>query len=212
MNSKKRLLEESRFYAIIDREVAGRRPLLDIAAQIKKCSPCLIQLRDKVSKKENILKTAYALRKLLLKTKTIFIINDYIDIAKIADADGVHLGQYDSSLQIARKILGKDKIIGVSAHNLKQAEAGQKQGADYISIGPIFSTPTKPQYKSTGLNIIKEAKKKIKIPFFAIGGINENNAGKIKSYGSQRLCVCRAICRAKDIRKTAENFQKILQK
>ena len=210
MNLKKRLLKESRLYVIVDKKVSGSRPIFNIVSRIKDSGADIIQLRDTESKKESILKDAYKLRKLLTNTQALFIINDYIDIAKIADSDGIHLGQNDLPLDTARQLLGKDKIIGVSCHNLNQAIQAQKNGADYISIGPIFPTPTKPEYKAVGLGLIKKAKEAIHIPFFVIGGINENNINDILSLGVKRTAVCRAICRAKDIPSTIKKLSKIL--
>ncbi|MDP3731546.1 MAG: thiamine phosphate synthase [Candidatus Omnitrophota bacterium] len=212
MSWKKRLLKESRLYVIVDKTVSGRRPIFNIVNNIKDTGAGIIQLRDKESKKESILKEAYKLRQLLTGTKTIFIINDYIDIAKIADSDGIHLGQNDLSVHTARQLLGKDKIIGVSCHNLNQAIRAQKNGADYISIGPIFSTPTKPEYKAVGLDLIKKVKKAMHIPFFVIGGINEHNITSVMSEGIKKVAICRAICRAKDILFTIKKLSKILHR
>lgn len=208
MNWKRKLLKECRLYVIVDKKVCGRRPMSNI---VSKSGAGIIQLRDKLSKKESILKEAYKLRKLLTGSKTIFIINDYIDIAKIVDSDGIHLGQNDLPLDSARQLLGKNKIIGVSCHNLKQAIEAQKDGADYISIGPIFSTPTKPEYKAVGLDLLRKVKKAVHIPYFVIGGINENNINDIKSLGAKRVAVSRAICRAKDIQSTTKKLSQILQ-
>lgn len=210
MKSKRNLLRESRFYIIIDKKVCGRRSVLAAAGIIKDSGVDIIQFRDKDSPKKYILENTYALRKLLSGTKTIFIVNDYLDIAKIADSDGVHLGASDTSIEIARKILGKDKIIGVSCHNLSQAITAQKKGADYISIGPIFPTATKPEYGPIGLDLIEEVNKKIKVPFFVIGGINQNNIKQVLSCGATRVAVCRAICQAKNISFTTRHFSCIL--
>jgi thiamine-phosphate pyrophosphorylase len=211
MNLRKKLLEESRLYVIVDRKVSGHRPLLDIVSKIKDSGADIIQLRDKESKRESVLKEAYKLRKLLRGSKTIFIVNDYIDIAKIVDSDGIHLGQNDLPVQIARQLLGKDKLIGVSCHNLNQAIEAQKNRADYISIGPIFSTPTKPEYKAVGIDLIRKVKKAIHIPFFLIGGINEKNIKDMLPLGIKRAAVCRAICKAKDIPLTIKKFSRILR-
>jgi thiamine-phosphate pyrophosphorylase len=204
------LLEKSHLYILIDKKVSGCRSIVKTVKKIKDSLPLIIQLRDKESKRESVLKEAYALRKLLLNSKTIFIINDYIDIAKIVNSDGIHLGQDDLPPAIARKLLGKDKIIGVSCHNLNQAIQAQKNGANYISIGPIFPTPIKPEYKDTGLNLIKMVSEKIRIPFFAIGGIDENNLSRVLSSGAKRVAVCRAICQAKNIANSIKNFRKQL--
>lgn len=206
MNLKKRFLRDLLLYIIIDKKTLNAGPLRDIVSELKKCANCVIQFRDKDSGKESILRDSYTFYTLLSKTNIPFIVNDYIDIAKIVNSDGVHLGQDDLSIEIARKILGKDKIIGKSCHNLTQAKEAQERGADYIGIGPIFSTPTKPDYTPVGLGIIKEVRKYIKIPFFAIGGINENNLSCVLDSGAQRVSVCRAVCQAKSIRKTVGKF------
>jgi thiamine-phosphate pyrophosphorylase len=210
MSSKKKLLERSRLYIIVDKKVSGSKSILNIVRKIKDLNPGIIQLRDKESKKEVILKEAYALRKLLLKGKTIFIVNDYIDIAKVVESDGIHLGQSDLPLTIARKLLGKDKIIGVSCHNLNQAIQAQKQGADYISIGPIFPTPIKPEHRDVGLKLIQMVSKMIHIPFFVIGGINQRNLSKVLSSGAKRVAICRGICEVKDVTFTLKKISQIL--
>lgn len=210
MNLKKKLLKESRLYVILDKKRLRNKPVFGIADKIKDSGIDIVQLRDKESKIESLLKDAYALRKSSSNSKTLFIINDYIDIAKITDSDGIHLGQEDTPIEIARQILGKDKIIGVSCHNLRQAKEAQNRGADYISIGPIFSTPTKPEYKPVGLGLIKEVNKIIKIPFFAIGGIDQKNLNKVLSHQVKRVALCKAICQVKDISLAAKIFSNLL--
>lgn len=196
MKSKKKLLKRSRLYVIIDKgTLKKRKSVFGAVSKIKNLGVDIIQLRDKESNKETVLRDAYALRRLLLNTKTIFIINDYIDIAKIVDCDGIHLGQDDTPVEIARQILGDDKIIGVSCHNIREAFKAQTKGADYISIGPVFKTALKPKLKTVGLNKVREIIKKIKIPVFAIGGINEDNISEVLSTGAKRVAVCRAVCR-----------------
>lgn len=186
------MLKKCSLYVILDKEILGKRDLFDIANIIRD-SIQIIQLRDKVSTKKEILQDAFLLKKLLSRPRKLFIINDYLDIARIVDSEGLHLGQGDIPLKIARKFLGKDKIIGISCHNLKQALEAQSAGADYISIGPIFSTPTKPEYKPVGLNLFRRCKWRIKIPLFAIGGINTGNLKQVLSAGVERIAVCRAI-------------------
>ena len=207
MKSRKKLLEDSHLYVIIDKEIC--RPSFNIVSKIKKGGIDIVQFRNKISDKETVLKEAYAIRK-LLKTEAVFIINDYLDVAKIVDCDGVHLGQDDPSIEIARKILGKDKIIGISCHNLEQAEAAQRRGADYISIGPIFPTPLKYKTQAIGLKIINKVYKIIKIPFFAVGGINEKNINKVLTCGAKRIAVCRAICQADNVERAIKNIKKYL--
>jgi len=199
MISKRKLLKKSRLYAILDKKIAANSSILKIAKQIVNCGVDIIQLRDKVSKKEEIIRESLVLRKLLLNSRALFIINDCLEIAKIVDSDGIHIGQEDLSIKLARKILGKDKIIGISCHSLKQAVEAQSKGADYISIGPVFPTPVKPEYKPVGLGLIKKIKARIKIPFFAIGHINQFNIDSVISMGARRVAVCRGIIGANNI-------------
>lgn len=210
MKSKKRLLQDSTLYIIIDRKVCMNKSLLKISTQAADSGADIIQLRDKGSPKEATLKTAYAIRKSLSNKKTIFIINDYLDIAKIVDSDGVHLGQDDFSVSIARRILGKDKIIGVSCKNVAQAKFAQKHGADYIGVGPIFPSPTKPQAIPKGLNLIGKIKNSVSIPFFVLGGINKNNLKDILSLGAERIAVCSAVCGRKNIPLATKQLVRLL--
>lgn len=193
MRLKKKPLEESYLYVIVDKKIGRNQPLSSIVKRIKYCGADIVQYRDKESKKEDILKNAFLLQKSLLNTECTFIINDYLDVAKIVNSDGIHLGQDDTPIEIARKVLGRNKIIGISCHNLKQALAAQKRGADYIAVGPVFATSTKPEYKPIGLSLIKELRTKINIPFFAVGGIELSNINKVIFSGAERVAICRAI-------------------
>jgi len=214
MISRKKQLEKSRLYCIIDKKVCARicKDLKGFILKIRKAGINLIQYRDKESRKEDVLKNARLISRALSGSKILFIINDYLDIAQIASADGVHLGQGDISLEAARRILGKDKIIGISTHTLGQAEKAANAGADYISVGPVYRTATKPQYRPVGLRLIKKTSAKIKTPFFAIGGINAGNLREVSTFGGKRIAVCRAICKAADPAKTVKNFKNILFK
>lgn len=210
MRPKKKLLKGSSLYVILDKQACTGKPLLEIAAQASASGAGIIQLRDKHSPKESVLKTAFSIRKILANKKTIFIVNDYPDIAKIADSDGVHLGQGDFSVSIARRILGQDKIIGVSCRNAAQARLAQKQGADYIGVGPIFATPTKPQARPVGLNLIAQIKDSISIPFFVLGGISKDNLKDILAAGAKRVAVCRAVCATGNIPASVRNLLRLL--
>ena len=203
MKSKKKLLKKSRLYLILDKKTCRNKPLTLIAARFKDSKVDIIQLRDKRSNRGSVLKAAMKLNKIFKATKKIFIINDYPDIAKIADCDGVHLGQGDWPVKKARKLLGRNKIIGVSCHNLKQAKKAQSEGADYIGIGPVFATKTKPDYLPIGLSVVNALKGRINIPYFAIGDIKKDNINSIVKQGAKRAAVCRAILEAKDYKKAA---------
>ena len=210
MKSRKLLLRESRLYLIVDKKACRKNSIFDITSRVKGLDVDIIQFRDKESKKGEIIRNAFLIHKLLLDTKKLFIVNDYLDVAKLINSDGLHIGQYDTPIEIARRILGEDKIIGVSCHNLKQAIQAQKRGADYISIGPVFATATKPEYEPIGLNLIKALNTKIKIPFFVIGDVNLDNMNRVLSTGAKRVAVCRAILQAKNISSAIRDFSRIL--
>jgi len=186
-------------------------------------SPCVdvVQLRDKKSAKSDILDLAIKLSKWLknrpqgrglasASQSQLFIVNDYVDLAIASGADGVHLGQDDLSLKQARKKLGRGRIIGISCHNLAQALRAQNEGADYIGIGPIYATATKPEYKPLGLKVLGELKDKIKIPYFVIGDIHAGNIQEITAAGARCIAVCRAILKADDPKAAARQLYKIL--
>ena len=210
MNSKKKLLRKSCLYVIIDKQVSGESSLRYAAGVISRSGAEIIQYRDKYSSRKAVLSEALSLKKLLSKSKTIFIINDYPDIAAIVNSDGVHLGQADLPVESVRRFLGQDKIIGLSCHNIKQAIEAQDRGVDYIGIGPIFSTSTKPAAKAIGLDLIKQCQKKIHIPFFAIGGITAANINQILSCGAKRAALCQAICKSRDMKTATRKFYTLL--
>lgn len=193
-------------YAILDRELLGERDPLVVAKELKDGGVRLIQYRDKISAKSEIIKTAERLKKLNVS----LIINDYPEIAREVDAIGVHIGQDDVDIKVARKILGKEKIIGKSTHNLEQVLQAQKDGADYIGIGPIFRTNTKKDAKPLGVDILKKISKIINIPAFAIGGISLDNLDRILSSGINRVAVAGAILGSDNIKKTVREFVKRL--
>lgn len=186
-------------YVIIDRELLGGRDIVGFAEKLISSGIRIIQYRDKVSPLENSLK----LKKLGIP---VLIINDYPDIAREVDANGVHLGRQDMRIAQARAILGKDKIIGRSTHNLQQALEAQEQGADYIGIGPVFHTDTKKGLAPIGLDVVKEVVKKVTIPVVAIGGITEENLDAVLATGVKRVAVASAALK--------ENFPwgRLLQK
>lgn len=193
MKSKKNQLKQSQIYLILDKQTLAGRSAEGLVSAIKNSPIDLIQLRDKISPKEVVLNQARRIKKILSKTNKLLIINDYLDVAKIADADGVHLGQQDLPPEIARSILGEDKIIGVSCHNRREAVAAEAAGADYIGIGPVFSTPTKPRLHPIGSKLAKKIRASSSIPCFFIGGINCNTVGELRSTKAVAVAVCSGL-------------------
>jgi thiamine-phosphate pyrophosphorylase len=151
-----------------------------------------IQLRDKKSSKQKILNNALRIKEKAKKAGIPLIINDYIDIALVSDADGFHSGQDDIEIPLLRKILGPHKIIGRSTSTLAQGIKAQKQGADYIGIGPIWASVSKPEYKAIGLDYLKKAKEQITIPYVAIGDITLSHMSEIASFRPPLVALIRA--------------------
>ena len=175
----------------------------------------IVQLRDKSASKKQILKWAKKIRKIAKGTGAIFIVNDYPEIAEAVDADGVHLGQGDLSKMPIKRIrarLGEESIIGVTVRNPAQAVWAENQGADYISLGPVFATPFKPGIKPRGLNLLKKVISRTRIPVVAIGGINRANVRKVLRTGCSRVAAIRAILEKRDIRRAVRSFRSILRK
>lgn len=152
-----------------------------------------IQYRNKDGSRREIFRESVNLRKITRDFNTMLIINDHADIALAADADGVHLGQDDLPLKEARKIIGRDKIIGISTHSLDEAIDAGRSGADYIGFGPIFHTITKDAGSPKGISLLGEIKNKVHIPVVAIGGINLENAGSVFETGADAIAVSSAI-------------------
>ena len=203
MRLRRKLLKASRLYLLIDKDTL-KGPAINIAKELSKAGVDIIQLRDKRSPKKAILEEALLLNQALKDTPTLFIVNDYPDIAGLANSDGLHIGQLDMPIKEARQLLGKEKIIGVSCSNLKQAQQAQSEGADYIAIGPVFRTRLKRGCRPIGSKALKDLSKKIKIPVFAIGNIHSGNLEKILSSGINRAAVCRAVLEAGDKPKAAQ--------
>ena len=153
----------------------------------------IIQLREKNTSTRDFLQKAIKIKQICDKYEVPLIINDRIDIALAVDSAGVHLGQDDMPIQIARKILGKDKIIGISTGNLRQAQEAQKNGADYIGVGAMYSTSTKKDADLTTIKELKQIRENVNIPIVVIGGINENTIADFKGIGIDGLAIVSAI-------------------
>jgi len=186
-------------YVISDHSALRGRSHIGIIKKLIASGIKIIQLRDKEVNKAEYFRIAKKLRKLTKDAGVAFIVNDYVDITKAVDADGVHLGQDDIPVRKARNILGDDKIIGVSTHTLSQAKKAERAGVDYISVGPVFSTPLKPGKKPVGLKLLRQVKAKVKVPIIAIGGINASNIYNVRKTGVKRVAVIRAVVRADNI-------------
>lgn len=165
----------------------------------------VVQLREK--KKTRALELGKRLITATREKGALLIINDWVDVAKEIDADGVHLGQEDTPIKEARAILGRGKLIGKSTHSLEQALAAEREGADYVGIGPIYPTKTK-DYMAIGLDVIRDLREKLRIPFVAIGGINRENIDEVIRAGAGNVAMVSALAEAPDLKETVKFFIK----
>ncbi|HEY1285099.1 MAG TPA: thiamine phosphate synthase [Solirubrobacterales bacterium] len=158
----------------------------------------IVQLREKSLGRRQIERSAQTFRRLCDTYSALFIVNDDPDLAASCDADGVHVGQDDVDASSARAALGPDAIVGLSTHSKEQLSASAGAPVDYVSVGPIWETPTKEGRPGVGLGLIEHASAQAPHPFFAIGGIGPDNAPSVVAAGARRLCVVRAIRNASD--------------
>jgi thiamine-phosphate pyrophosphorylase len=158
----------------------------------------IVQLREKELGRAQVERSAQTFRRLCDTYSALFIVNDDPDLAAACNADGVHIGQDDASPAAAREILGPEAIIGLSTHSEEQIAAAVAEPVDYISVGPIWETPTKEGRPGVGLELVSHAAANAAGPFFAIGGIEPSNAGQVVAAGARRLGVVRSIRDAAD--------------
>ena len=193
-------------YAITDRSWLGEKSLAQEVEEAIKGGATFIQVREKNLAFDEFLSIAKDVKKITDKYKVPFVINDNVDIAVEADADGVHVGQGDEVINEARKKLDKDKIIGLSAHTVEEALNAQKNGADYIGVGAVFNTSSKSDASSVDLDTLKEICASVDIPVVAIGGINEDNILELKGSGIDGVAIISAIFAKTDIQKSAKSL------
>jgi thiamine-phosphate pyrophosphorylase len=157
----------------------------------------IVQLREKELERDEILRAASTFRRVADTYSALFIVNDDPDLARACDADGVHVGGHDE-VTAARAHLGPEAIVGLSTHSEGEIAASAELPVDYIAVGPIWETPTKPGRPGVGLELVSHATEHAPHPFFAIGGVDPSNAGRVVAAGARRLCVVRAIRDADD--------------
>jgi len=211
MDLKKHLLKGRVLYLVTNSDnFKDEDAFLDSLAAALKGGVDMVQLREKNMPAKRFIELGKKVRELCSMYNALFIVNDRIDIAQIVNADGVHLGQEDVDIESAREILGEKIIIGLSTHKPDDAKKAVEKGADYIGVGPVFKTPTKPQKDPVGLEYVKWAAENTDIPFFAIGSIDSNNVAEVKEAGAKRVAVIRSIMYADNPEKAASEFRKAL--
>jgi thiamine-phosphate pyrophosphorylase len=196
-------LRTARLYFVCEAMPGGREPEALLQAALAG-GVDIVQLREKELGREEIERSARTFRRLCDTHSALFIVNDDPYLAQTCDADGVHVGQDDMPVEEAREILGPEMIIGLSTHSEDQLAASAAAAVDYVSVGPIWETPTKAGRPGVGLGLVEHAAGAAPHPFFAIGGIEPGNAGEVVAAGARRLGVVRAIRDADDPAATAE--------
>ena len=194
-------------YAVTDRTWVEDTTLMDQVKEALEGGITFLQLREKHLSKEEFIKEAREMKKLAAQYQIPFVINDNIEVALAVDADGVHIGQDDMSVEEARKLLGEDKIIGVSAHNVEEAIKAQKGGADYLGVGAMFPTGTKTDADSVSMEELQKIRAAVSLPIVVIGGINKGKAGRFKPMGIDGLAVVSAIIAQSDIKAAAAELK-----
>jgi thiamine-phosphate pyrophosphorylase len=197
-------------YGIIDLGYIDISDCNGVAEQMVKGGVDLIQLRGKEQRIDELVDLAGDLHEFTTRSSTPLIVNDHAEIAREVLVEGVHVGQDDDSIEVARCKAGRDVLVGKSTHSLEQALAAQREGADYIGFGPIFATPTKPDYVPIGLSEIKQVYAEVSLPIFCIGGIKVDNLEQVITAGARRIAIVSGLLKAPDIAEYARMAKRLL--
>ncbi len=201
-------LETARLYLVAGLRPGGRA-LEDVLAPALAGGVDIFQLRAKEAADADVLAAAAAARELCDAAGALLIVNDRPDLARAAGADGVHVGQADASVAQAREQAGGELLVGLSTHSPEQVDAGHAARADYLGVGPVHATPTKPGREPVGLELVDYAAGAATLPWFAIGGVDSSNAGDVVAAGAARIAVVRAIGESPDPHAAAAGLRAI---
>ncbi len=199
-------LRTARLYFCCEARPHGEDPEALLAAALRG-GVDIVQLREKSLPRREIELAAQGFRRLCDNYSALFVVNDDPDLARACDADGVHVGQDDISAAEAREAVGPDAIVGLSTHSAEQLATSAEQPVDYVSVGPIWETPTKQGRPAVGLELIRHAAREASRPFFAIGGVDPSNVADVVAAGAERICVVRALRDAEDPAAVAESLR-----
>ena len=205
-----RNLSDCRLYGFLDLGYVGFADAERAAMAMIEGDVDLIQLRGKKNSLDELVALASKLHEVTSAAGIPLIVNDYAEVATKVPVEGIHLGQDDDSIAHGRKKAGRHVLIGKSTHSLEQAVAAQREGADYIGFGPIFATPTKPDYQPIGLTGIKRVHHEVTVPIFCIGGIKIDNLGQLIAAGTKRVAIVSGLLKAPDIIEYARACKKLL--
>jgi thiamine-phosphate pyrophosphorylase len=203
-------LTPCRLYGIVDLNYVDACDAARVTEKMIEGDVDLIQLRGKDKAVEELIDLAAQLHTITSRASIPLIVNDHVEVARAVPVEGVHVGQDDEAVAIVREKAGRDLIVGKSTHSLEQARAAQDEGADYIGFGPIFATPTKPDYKPIGLGDIKQVHLDLTLPIFCIGGIKLDNLAEVVDAGAQRVVIVSGLLQASDIVDYALSAKRLL--
>ncbi len=192
-------LASARLYAIVDLGCVAPARVASVTEQLVRGGVDVIQLRAKKTPLEQIAKLGQAMRDLIPPDGPLFILNDHPELVGRVAADGIHVGQDDLSVAEARGRAGGNVLVGKSTHALDQATAAEKEGADYIGVGPIYATATKPDYVPVGPSLIGHVRAAVRVPQFCIGGVNETTLPEVMAAGARRVVIVSALLQSADI-------------
>ncbi len=192
-------LSFARFYAIVDTGYISPDDAPAITRQLVQSGVDLIQLRAKNLPLDRIADIGHRMRSVIPWSGPLFILNDHPELVSNMGADGIHVGQDDLPVAEARAQAGEEVLVGKSTHALDQAIAAEWEGADYIGVGPLFATPTKPDYVPVGLALIRQVRERVHVPQFCIGGVNEETLPNVLAAGARRIVIVSALLKSGDI-------------
>jgi thiamine-phosphate pyrophosphorylase len=192
-------LERARLYAILDLGYVAPEKAESVAGDLIRGGADFIQLRGKKQSREELVDLAARLHRLTSNADIPLIINDHVEIARDLPLEGLHLGQDDLGIEAARAIVRRDCWIGKSTHSVSQAIAAVAEGADYIGFGPLFATPTKPDYDPIGTDDVRRVHELVELPIFCIGGIKAENLTTVLAAGAKRVVIVSGLLQSSDV-------------
>lgn len=205
-----RSLADALLYAIVDLRYVSAENAPAILEKLVAGGIDIVQLRGKNRSLDELSVLAEQLLQLTMSAKIPLIANDHAEIARRVEVQGVHVGQDDDSIKRVRSQIKRPIVVGKSTHSIEQAVAAEREGADYIGFGPIFSTPTKPDYSPVGLANIREVHERVSIPIFCIGGIKSENLAQVIDAGAKRVVIVSGLLQANDIAEYARACKRLL--
>jgi thiamine-phosphate pyrophosphorylase len=210
VSDKLRKLSECQLYGILDLSYIDNSDAVSVADAMIEGGVDLIQLRGKERPVEELVDLAAALHELTARSSTPLIVNDHAEIAVKVPVEGVHVGQDDAAVAAVRRRVDREILVGKSTHSINQALAGHREAADYLGFGPIFATPTKPDYRPIGLKEIEGVHRDVVLPIFCIGGIKMDNLKQVITAGARRVAIVSGLLKAVDIAEYARTCKNLL--